>query len=584
MKTKNKLELTWIGKNERKKIEPRILIEDKEKSYGDVNSGNMLIHSDNLLALKSLEQDYYGKIKCIYIDPPYNTGSAFEHYNDNLEHSIWLSLMRERLVLLYKLLKDDGIIFIQIDDNEYAYLKVLCDEIFGRSNYLNTISVKMKNIAGASGGGEDKRLKKNVEYILSYTKNYDNFKWLRNAYSYTEIYDLVTKYREEGISWKYTSVLYNKGEEKYLCSTVDGDGNEIKIFNRIGYEFKSISQIAKEEKISEKEVYYKYMNYIHTTAMPQSSIRPRVMEKLNNIEHSNLISIKYIPKTGKNKGIEYEQFYKGEKFRLLTWLKDVTEYRDDQWLKKDLQGTLWDGINLNNLTKEGKVSFPSGKKPEELLKRIIDISTNENDIVLDSFLGSGTTCAVAHKMNRKWIGIEMGEHIYSHCIPRLNSIIDNQDFSGITSEVNWNGGGGYKFYELAPSLLNKDKFDNWVISDEYDADMLAEAMAKHNGFKFIKEQDVFYKQGYSTEKDFIFTTTSYVNLEYLDMIHELLQNDESLLICCKAYDEECECKYNNISMQKIPQSILKKYEFGDVNYTLNIEEEIIDDSEEDIDE
>ena len=584
MKTKNKLELTWIGKNEKKKIEPRILIEDKEKSYGDANSRNMLIHGDNLLALKSLEQDYYVKIKCIYIDPPYNTGSAFEHYNDNLEHSIWLSLMRERLVLLYKLLKDDGIIFIQIDDNEYAYLKVLCDEIFGRSNYLNTISVKMKNIAGASGGGEDKRLKKNVEYILSYTKNYDNFKWLRNAYSYTEIYDLVTKYREEGISWKYTSVLYNKGEEKYLCSTVDGDGNEIKIFNRIGYEFKSISQIAKEEKISEKEVYYKYMNYIHTTAMPQSSIRPRVMEKLNNIEHSNLISIKYIPKTGKNKGIEYEQFYKGEKFRLLTWLKDVTEYRDDQWLKKDLQGTLWDGINLNNLTKEGKVSFPSGKKPEELLKRIIDISTNENDIVLDSFLGSGTTCAVAHKMNRKWIGIEMGEHIYSHCIPRLNSIIDNQDFSGITSEVNWNGGGGYKFYELAPSLLNKDKFDNWVISDEYDADMLAEAMAKHNGFKFIKEQDVFYKQGYSTEKDFIFTTTSYVNLEYLDMIHELLQNDESLLICCKAYDEECECKYNNISMQKIPQSILKKYEFGDVNYTLNIEEEIIDDSEEDIDE
>ena len=199
MKTKNKLELTWIGKDDKKRIEPRILKYDEDKSYGDKNTGNMLIHGDNLLALKSLEANYSGKIKCIYIDPPYNTGSAFDLYNDNLEHSIWLSLMKERLILLYKLLKEDGIIFIQIDDNEYAYLKVLCDELYGRNNYLNTVSVKMKNIAGASGGGEDKRLKKNVEYILIYTKNYNTFKWLKNAYSYTEIYELVQKYKEEGI-------------------------------------------------------------------------------------------------------------------------------------------------------------------------------------------------------------------------------------------------------------------------------------------------------------------------------------------------------------------------------------------------
>ena len=131
MKTKNKLELVWIGKNNRKKIEPRILLEDSSKSYGEAQTENILIHGDNLLALKSLEQQYAGKVKCIYIDPPYNTGSAFEYYDDNIEHSIWLNLMRERLVLLRKLLSDDGFIFVQIDDNEQAYLKVLLDEIFG---------------------------------------------------------------------------------------------------------------------------------------------------------------------------------------------------------------------------------------------------------------------------------------------------------------------------------------------------------------------------------------------------------------------------------------------------------------------
>ena len=259
---------------------------------------------------------------------------------------------------------------------------------------------------GASGGGEDKRLKKNVEYLLVYTKKQEEFKWYNRAYAYTEIYELIQKYKEEGISWKYTSVLYKEGEEKYIASTVDGDGNEIKIFDRINPEFKSVSQVAKIEGITEKDVYYKYIDKIYTTAMPQSSIRPRVMEKLekDNIKHGDLISIKYVPKTGRNKGKEYEQFYKGDKYRLITWLNDVVEKSNGILLKKDMQGTLWDGLNLNNLTKEGNVEFPNGKKPEALLQRIINMTTNEGDIVLDSFLGSGTTCAVAHKMN---IGLEL---------------------------------------------------------------------------------------------------------------------------------------------------------------------------------
>ena len=175
MSKKQKLELTWIGKENLPKLEPRILLEDPEKSYHAKNKvtgndlfDNRLIFGDNLLALKALEQDFAGKVKCIYIDPPYNTGQAFEHYDDGLEHSIWLSLMRERFEILRRLLRLDGTFFCQLNDDEVAYGKVLLDEVFGRANFLNQVSVKMKQTAGASGGGEDKKLKKNVEYLLVY--------------------------------------------------------------------------------------------------------------------------------------------------------------------------------------------------------------------------------------------------------------------------------------------------------------------------------------------------------------------------------------------------------------------------------
>ena len=199
MQKTGKLELTWVDKYDDKVVEPRILIEDSSKSYGDSASENMLIHGDNLIALQSLQNDFYGRIKCIYIDPPYNTGSAFEYYDDNLEHSIWLSLMRKRLILLRELLSEDGTIWIQIDDEEQAYLKVLCDEVFGRGNFINMISVNMKNIAGVSGGGEDKRLKKNCEYILAYAKEYSLLPLFNGPYSFTEMSELVQQYLDETI-------------------------------------------------------------------------------------------------------------------------------------------------------------------------------------------------------------------------------------------------------------------------------------------------------------------------------------------------------------------------------------------------
>lgn len=560
MQKTGRLELTWVGKYDEKSIEPRILLEDVRKTYGDPDNDNMLIHGDNLIALQALQQDYAGRIKCIYIDPPYNTGSAFEYYDDGLEHSEWLQMMQPRLQLLRNLLSDDGSIWIQIDDEEQAYLKVMCDEIFGRANFVNMISVNMKNIAGASGGGEDRRLKKNCEYILIYAKNYDLLDTFRAAYDYEEISELVERYKEEGISWKYTSVFLNEGEKRYIASTVDGDGNEIKIFEHTNYVLKSIGSVAKDEGMTEKDVYYRYAGRIIRTTMPQSSIRPRVMKKLQEMGYSNdLISIEYVPKTGKNKGTVYTQYYKGDKYNLFAWLSDVLEERDGVYYKKTMQGTYWDyTAGTKNLTKEGKVEFPNGKKPEALISRIFSMTTVEGDYVLDSFLGSGTTAAVAQKMNRKWIGIEMGEHAYSHCKVRLDRVIDGEDTGGITKDVKWQGGGGYHFYELAPSLLVKnDKLPIYQINPSYTFEMLCEAICKIEGFRY-KPQDVFH--GHSSEKRFIHITTEFVNAGYIKSLSARLAEGQSLLIYGTKIQSDMILP-DNIEVKKIPKDLLEKCDF-----------------------
>ena len=560
MKKTGRLELTWVGKYEEKIIEPRILLEDVSKTYGNPDNGNMLIHGDNLIALQALQQDYAGKIKCIYIDPPYNTGSAFEYYDDGLEHSEWLQMMHPRLQLLRNLLSDDGSIWIQIDDEEQAYLKVMCDEIFGRANFVNMISVNMKNIAGASGGGEDRRLKKNCEYILIYAKNYDLLDTFRAAYDYEEISELVERYKEEGISWKYTSVFLDEGEKRYIASTVDGDGNEIKIFEHTNYVLKSIGAVAKDEGITEKDVYYRYAGRIIRTTMPQSSIRPRVMKRLQEMGYSNdLISIEYVPKTGKNKGTVYTQYYKGDKYNLFAWLSDVLEERDGVYYKKTMQGTYWDyTAGTKNLTKEGKVEFPNGKKPEALISRIFSMTTIEGDYVLDSFLGSGTTAAVAQKMNRKWIGIEMGEHAYSHCKARLDRVIDGEDTGGITKDEKWQGGGGYHFYELAPSLLVKnDKLPIYQINPSYTFEMLCEAICKIEGFRY-KPQDVFH--GHSSEKRFIHITTEFINAGYIKSLSAHLAEGQSLLIYGTKIQSDMVLP-DNIEVKKIPKDLLEKCDF-----------------------
>ncbi|MDO5151621.1 MAG: site-specific DNA-methyltransferase, partial [Oscillospiraceae bacterium] len=375
----NKLELTWYGKNEPIRIEPRLLIENATLSNtaSDPNTKNMLIHGDNLLALKALETQLAGQVKCIYIDPPYNADTMNEHFDDLIEHSLWLNRMRPRLQLLHSLLCDEGVIFIQINDEEQAYLKVLCDEVFGRSNFVNMISVNMKNVAGASGGGEDKRLKKNCEYILIYAKKYDLMPLFNGPYTYTEMSDLIQQYIDEGKSWKYTTVLVDSGEKKYFGSTVDGDGSEIKVFLRKNVVTMSINQIAKRDGITTKEAYKKYGINVFRTTNAQSSIRTRIINYKKKMGiNCQYLSIEYVPKTGKNRGKVYEQFYKDDICNLLVWLRDTSEIINGELYKKDLQGTYWDmNAWMKNVAREGAVDFPQSKKPEKLIQLIIEMCT-----------------------------------------------------------------------------------------------------------------------------------------------------------------------------------------------------------------
>lgn len=556
MQKTGRLELTWVGKYNETVIEPRILLEDKSKSYGDPRNENMLIHGDNLIALQALQQDYAGRIKCIFIDPPYNTGAAFENYDDNVEHSTWLSLMKSRLVLLHQLLSDNGTLFIQIDDNEQAYLKVLCDEIFGRQNYINMVSVNAKVSAGASGGGEDKRLKKNIEYILIYAKDINNFEPFHPVYKKTELMTYIQRMKEDNKSFKYTTVLYRCENREYFKTIKDGAGDDIVIEKVLDYETKSVKQVAQLEGITEEEVYEKYYDRVMTTTNAQTSIRTRVWDATDS--ENNMYIATYTPKTGKDKGTVKELIFMGKQKVLVIWLKDTTEHIKGKIYKKERVGTYWDGFSWINVTKEGGVLFPMGKKPESLIKQILEMATEPGDYVLDSFLGSGTTAATAHKLGRKWIGVELGEHAYTHCKTRLDKVVDGTDQGGISKELDWQGGGGYHFYELAPSLLVKnDKLPIYQINPSYTFEMLCEAICKIEGFRY-KPQDVFH--GHSSEKRFIHITTEFVNAGYIKSLSARLAEGQSLLIYGTKIQSDMVLP-DNIEVKKIPKDLLEKCDF-----------------------
>lgn len=546
---KQKLELTWIGKDEELKLEPRILIEDPSKSYGDKSSENMLIHGDNLLALKALEQDFAGRIKCIYIDPPYNTGSAFDFFDDHLEHSTWLNLIAPRLKLLHSLLSSDGVIFVQIDYNELFHLKILMDEIFDRRNFLQMVTVKTATPTGfktANPGPVNV-----TEQILMYTKDRSKFNWKKTYIpsAWTPEYsNYIVNHEDEPQNWKIESVQQRVLIENEMTLA------EFKI--KFGKNWKIILDTEMAEFA------LKNANYVFATFIPQKASGD-VLEAVERSKTKDRDSVVSLSRDGK----EMSYFLNG---RLFSFYKNKLRLIDGTLTPTILLTDLWPDITWNGIGPEGGVKFNNSKKPEKLIQRIVEISTNEGDFVLDSFLGSGTTCATAHKMNRKWIGVELGDQAVTHCLPRLMSAVDGTDQSGISKVIKWKGGGGFKFYNLASSLLRKDSFGNFVIDENYNANMLAAAMCKHEGFKFYPDETLYWKHGKSTETDFIFVTTGFITAEQLDKVHSEMKAGESLLICAKAYAPECENHFANITIKKIPQMILGRCEFGKDNYDLNI--------------
>jgi adenine-specific DNA-methyltransferase len=520
MTRKQKLELTWIGKDARPKLEPRILLEDPSKSYhakqrvsdGDIFD-NRLIFGDNLLALKALEQEFAGKVKCIFIDPPYNTGSAFTHYDDGVEHSIWLSLIRDRLEIIRRLLSEDGSLWITIDDNEVHYLKVLCDEIFGRKEFLANLVWQSKDTPGNNSTG----LAQTHNHILAYKKS-ESFS--PNLLSRNEKQISTYKNPDNDPKGPWLGTPLTRAEYR--------DRDYYPLRNKLG-----------------KEV-----------LPPKGSSWRRPPDKIKELEAEGRIY------WGKDGGAEFPVEKK--------YLSEVKEGVVNQtWWPYEFAGSTRNASAELKGIFEGEKAFDT-PKPEKLLFRILELATNSGDLVLDSFAGSGTTGAVAHKMGRRWIMVELGEHCHTHIIPRLQKVIDGEDKGGITEATGWLGGGGFRYYRVAPSLLQQDRWGNWVINKEFNAEMLAAAVCKLEGFTYAPNADHYWQHGHSTESDFIYVTTQTLNADQLQALSDEVGESRSLLVCCAAYRGDAD-RFRNLTLKKIPKMVLSKCEWGHDDYSLNVQ-------------
>lgn len=520
---KQRLELTWIGKDARPRLEPRILLEDTDKSHHAKARmtdhdffDNILIQGDNLLALKALEPEYTGKVKCVFIDPPYNTGSAFEHYDDGIEHSLWLSLMRDRLELIKRLLSNDGSLWITIDDNEAHYLKVLCDEIFGRSNFVASM-VWEKD----SGRKNDTDVSSSHDYVLLFARNREIWRKTRNMLERTE--EQLERYQNPDGDprgpWRQGADGTAKSGSDNLRYPITLPSG--RVVTPPSGNFWRFSRSTFEDALAEGRVYFG----------KDGDRLPVIKKYLSDIQNG------IVPKTW--------------------WPAD--EVGSNQEARRD---------HLRKLLPD--IEPFATPKPERLLRRILEISTNPGDLVLDSFGGSGTTGAVAQKIGRRWIMVELGDHCDTHIIPRLKKVINGDDPGGITDAVGWKGGGGFRYYRLAPSLLEKDAWGNWVITREfYDPAKLSQAVCKLMGFVYQPDETRYWMQGRSSETDFIYVTTQSLTHEQLAAISEEVGDERTLLVCCKAFRANADA-FPNLTIKKIPQAVLRKCEWGHDDYSLNV--------------
>lgn len=523
--SKQKLELTWIGKEKRPKLEPRILLEDPGKSYhakhrvteSDIFD-NRLIFGDNLLALKALEQEFSGKVKCVFIDPPYNTGSAFTHYDDGLEHSIWLGLMRDRLEIIRRLLSEDGSLWITVDDNEAHYLKVLCDEIFGRANFV-------ANVLWQKRIGPDNRIP------------------LGGAHDHVLVY-AVEKSRFQARANRVPLTAKQLSEFKNPDNDPLGPWTSSSNFSAQGFRPNQMYKI--------------------TTPAGAEHYPPkgRCWVTLES-EFQRLLSEGRMWFGSDGLGMPRKKTYLNEQEGRMSWT----------WWANDEVGNTQES-KKESIALFGATDVFDTPKPERLIHRLLHIATNPGDLVLDSFAGSGTTGAVAHKMGRRWIMVELGEHCQTHIIPRLKKVIDGEDKGGVTEGTGWQGGGGFRYHFLAPSLIVNDRGGNPIINPEYNAAQLAEAIAKLEGFEYAPSEVQWWQHGHSSERDFIYITTQNLSADQLQALSEELGSDRSLLVCCSAFRgvtaAEAAERWPNLTLKKIPTMVLARCEWGHDDYSLNV--------------
>lgn len=428
-------------------LEPKVLTnakridKDGEKPLDQFNrneigtiTDNLIIKGNNLLALHALKQEFAGKVKLIYIDPPYyfkeKHGDDAFSYNTNFKLSTWLSFMKNRLEIAYQLLTIDGLLYVQTNEDGQAYLKTLMDDLFTEKKFVAQITWQRTSEGRSALGQGTSFIINSTEYILCYSKN--------NKPT-TNLIKKRVEATDKALS-QYTFLLKNEGTREFVKEIKDSRGNTIRIFRHKDYEYKRIpSKVGNEERLIDFEYLVR-----EAAQQKESSLQQKILSEL---EPENLYSVEYTPSSGKSKGEPIKSFYING--GILLFLKDYAEVEDGKVFRLATMNDFWthDEIPVTGIANEGSVNLKRGKKPEKLIQRIIEMSTLPGDIILDYHLGSGTTAAVAQKMNRKFIGIEQLNYGEEDSVQRLKNVL-NGDTSGISSEVNWKGGGSFIYLEL----------------------------------------------------------------------------------------------------------------------------------------